>query len=51
VHLIPDTTTEIKESFKLTVNGEQSISHLHQDVLKHLDSRNDGNKIYSIREV
>lgn len=51
VHLIPNSQSDIKESFKVTINSNSTIADLSAEISRYLDARNDGNKIYKILEM
>ena len=51
VHLIPNSQSDIKESFKVTINSNSTIADLSAEISWYLDARNDGNKIYTILEM
>ena len=51
VHLTPDTTLEVAESFKISISTKSTISELYSKIYAYLDSRNDGNKIFKISKI
>jgi hypothetical protein len=48
VHLVPQNHGVVKESFKLVVNGQDTVSELSKQIYTYLEKRNDGNKVYRI---
>lgn len=46
VHLVPQTTSLVQETVKLSMPEEGTVNDLRLAILEHLNKHNDGNKEY-----
>jgi len=51
VHLVPQTTSLVQETVKLSVSEEGTVNDLRLAILEHLNKHNDGNKEYAVRAL
>ena len=48
IHLVPEGDDTPRESFKLSINSEQTVNDIVTAADQHLAKRNDGNKIFTV---
>jgi hypothetical protein len=51
VHLVPQTTSLVQETVRLSVGEEATVNNLRLAVLEHLNRHNDGNKEYAVKAL